>query len=152
MYFNFLIVNFPFIYSNIPAASTYGVYICGSYKNFLNRVLLLKMKILNQGFLVVKLKFLHQHYDMLTITKYVFTNFIWNFKIKRILTVSNIISKEAVIFNEKYVLFCLYAYSCIVCSCFVSPLYTLALAAKLNVIMFFNVHYTKSCQKFSNWS
>jgi hypothetical protein len=26
-YLNFSIVNFPFIYSNIPAASAYGVYI-----------------------------------------------------------------------------------------------------------------------------
>ena len=51
--FNFLIVNFPFICSNIPA---YGVYICqmirysracGSYQDFLDRGLLLTMKLLN---------------------------------------------------------------------------------------------------------
>jgi hypothetical protein len=44
--FNFLIVNFPFICSNIPAAPAYGVYIsqlirysraCGSYQDFLDR-------------------------------------------------------------------------------------------------------------------
>ena len=44
--FNFPIVNFPFICSNIPAASAYGVYIsmltryskaCGSYQDFLDR-------------------------------------------------------------------------------------------------------------------
>jgi hypothetical protein len=39
--FNFLIVNFPFICSNIPAAPAYGVYIaqfraCGSYQDFLD--------------------------------------------------------------------------------------------------------------------
>ena len=45
--FNFPIVNFPFICSNIPAAPAYGEYIsqllrysraCGSYQNFLERV------------------------------------------------------------------------------------------------------------------
>jgi hypothetical protein len=44
--FNFLIVNFLFICSNIPASLAYGVYIfqliryfrdCGSYHDFLNR-------------------------------------------------------------------------------------------------------------------
>ena len=61
--FNFPIVNFPFICSNIPAA--YGVYIsqmirysraCGSYQDFLDRGLLLTRKLLSQGFLLVKLK------------------------------------------------------------------------------------------------
>jgi hypothetical protein len=63
--FNFLIVNFPFICSNIPAAPAYGVYIsqmiqysraCDSYLNILDRGLLLTRKLLNQGFLLVKLK------------------------------------------------------------------------------------------------
>jgi hypothetical protein len=63
--FNFPIVNFPFICSNIPAAPAYGVYIsqmmrysraCGSYQDFLDRGLLLIRKLLNQGFLLVKLK------------------------------------------------------------------------------------------------
>jgi hypothetical protein len=44
--FNFPIVNFPFICSNIPAAPAYGVYIsqlirysraCGSYQDFLDK-------------------------------------------------------------------------------------------------------------------
>jgi hypothetical protein len=48
--FNFPIVNYPFICSNIPAAPAYGVYIsqlirysraCGSYQDFLDRGLLL---------------------------------------------------------------------------------------------------------------
>ena len=60
--FNFLIVNFPFICSNIPASPAYGVYIsqlirysraCGSYQDFLDRGLLLTRKLLNQGFLLV---------------------------------------------------------------------------------------------------
>jgi hypothetical protein len=57
--FNILIVNFPFICSNIPAAPAYEVYIfqlirysraCGSYQDFLDRGLLLTRKLLNQGF------------------------------------------------------------------------------------------------------
>ena len=63
--FNFLIVNFPFICSNIPAAPVYGLYLsqmirysraCGSYQDFLDRGLLLTRKLMNQGFLLVKLK------------------------------------------------------------------------------------------------
>ena len=64
-YFNFPIVNFPFIFSNIPAAPAYGVYIsqlirysraCGSYQDFPDRGMLLTGKLLNQGFLLVKLR------------------------------------------------------------------------------------------------
>ena len=76
--FNFPIVNFPFICNNIPAASAYGVYIsqlirysraCGSYQDFLDRELLLTRKLLNQGFLLVKLKsslrtFYDCHHDL----------------------------------------------------------------------------------------
>ena len=76
--FNFLIVNSPFICSNIPAAPAYGVYIsqmirysraCGSYQDFLDRGLLLTRKLLNQGFLLVKLKsslrkFYGRHHDL----------------------------------------------------------------------------------------
>jgi hypothetical protein len=63
--FNFPIVNFPFISSNIPAAPAYEVYIsqlirysraCGYHQDFLDRRLLLTMKLLNQWFLLVKLK------------------------------------------------------------------------------------------------
>ena len=55
--FNFPIVNFPFIGSNIPAAPAYGVYIsqliwysraCGSYQDFLDTELLPTRKLLNQ--------------------------------------------------------------------------------------------------------
>jgi hypothetical protein len=64
-YFNFPIVNFPFICSNIPADPAYGVYIsqliryssaCGCYQDFLDRGLLLTRKLLNQGFLLGMLK------------------------------------------------------------------------------------------------
>jgi hypothetical protein len=76
--FNFPIVNFPFICTNIPAVPAYGVYIsqiirypraCGSYHNFFDRRLLLTRKLLNQGFLLVKLKsslrkFYGRHHDL----------------------------------------------------------------------------------------
>ena len=76
--FNFPIVNFPSICSNIPAAPAYGVYIsllmryfsaCGAYYDFLDRGLLLTRKILNQWFLLVKLisslrKFYCCHHDL----------------------------------------------------------------------------------------
>jgi hypothetical protein len=56
--FNFPIVNFPFICSNIPAAPAYGVYASqliryprayGSYHNFRDNGFLLTRKLLNQG-------------------------------------------------------------------------------------------------------
>ena len=76
--FNFPIVNFPFICSNIPAAPAYGVYIsqlirysrtCGSYQDILNRGLLQARKLLSHGFLLVKLKsllrkFYDRHHDL----------------------------------------------------------------------------------------
>ena len=76
--FNFPIVNFPFLCSNIPAAPAYGVYIsqlirysraCISYQDFLDRGSLLTRKLLNQGFLMVKLKsslrkFYGRHHDL----------------------------------------------------------------------------------------
>ena len=63
--FNFPIVNFLFICRNIPAAPAYGVHIsqlirytraCGSYQDFRDLELLLTRKLLNHGFLLVKLK------------------------------------------------------------------------------------------------
>jgi hypothetical protein len=63
--FNFPIVKFPFIISNIPGAPACSVYIsqlirysraCGSYQDFLDRGLLLTRQLLDQGFLSVKLK------------------------------------------------------------------------------------------------
>ena len=77
--FNFPIVNFPFICSKITAASAYGVHIsqlirysraCGSYRG-----LLLTRKLLNQWFLLVKLKsslrkFIFTTMTMLTISEH----------------------------------------------------------------------------------
>jgi hypothetical protein len=76
--FNFLIMNFPSICNNIPAAPVYGVYISqlirysrvfGSNQDFRNRGLLLTRKLLNQWFLLVKLKsllrkFYSRHHDL----------------------------------------------------------------------------------------
>jgi hypothetical protein len=70
--------TFHSICSNISAAPAYGVYIsqlirysraCGSYRDFLDRGLLLTRKLLNQGFLLVKLKswlrkFYGRHHDL----------------------------------------------------------------------------------------
>ena len=76
--FNFLIMNFPSICNNIPAAPVYGVYISqlirysrvfGSNQDFRNRGLLLTRRLLNQWFLLVKLKsllrkFYSRHHDL----------------------------------------------------------------------------------------
>jgi hypothetical protein len=76
--FNFPIDNFPFICSSIPAAPAYGVYIsqlirysraCDLYQKFLDRGLLLTRKLLNEGFLLTKLKsslrkFYGRHHDL----------------------------------------------------------------------------------------
>jgi hypothetical protein len=77
-YFNFPIVKFRLICSNIPAAPAYGVYIsqlmrysrtCGSYRDSLDRGLQLIRKLLNQRFLLAKLKsslrkFYSRHHDL----------------------------------------------------------------------------------------
>ena len=57
--FNFSIVNFPYLCSNIPASPAYGVYIshliryaraCSTYDQFLVRGNLLTNKLISQGF------------------------------------------------------------------------------------------------------
>ena len=80
-YFNFPFANFPFICSNILPAPAYGVHfvyisqlirysrVCGSYQDFLDRVLLITKKLLNQCFLLGKLKsslrmFYGRHHDL----------------------------------------------------------------------------------------
>ena len=74
--FNFPIVNFPFICSNIPATPAYGVYIsqltlystdCASYQDLIDRELTRKR--LHQRFLLAKLKsslrkFHGRHHDL----------------------------------------------------------------------------------------
>ena len=77
--FNFAIVNFPFLDSNIPAAPAYGVYVsqliryaraCSMYTSFLSRALLLTSKLLKQGYLQPRLmatckKFYGRHYSLI---------------------------------------------------------------------------------------
>ena len=57
--FNFPIVNFPFLNSNIPSASAYGVYgsqlirygrACSNYQDFMEREKVLTTKLLSQGY------------------------------------------------------------------------------------------------------
>ena len=73
--FNFDIVNFPYMCSNIPAKPTYGVYIsqliricriCDNYSSFLSRHKLLTERLVRQGFWYNKLcitfkKFARRH-------------------------------------------------------------------------------------------
>ena len=63
--FNFAIVNFPFLSSNIPASPTYGVYMsqlirysraCSKYQDFLARCSLLTAKLCKQGFVPTRLQ------------------------------------------------------------------------------------------------
>ena len=63
--FNFNIVNYPFMESNIPINPAYGVYvsrliafarICTDFKDFAERHKLLASKLLKQGFSKQKLK------------------------------------------------------------------------------------------------
>ena len=63
--FNFNIVNFPFLSSNIPAAPAYGVFVSqlvrysrssSNYSDFIKRCSKLTTKLLNQGFEIPKLK------------------------------------------------------------------------------------------------
>jgi len=62
--FNFPIVNYPFLESNIPSSPAYGVYMsqlirysrtCNSYQDFLRRSVLLTRKLLNQGFIETRI-------------------------------------------------------------------------------------------------
>jgi hypothetical protein len=64
-YFNFSIVNFPYLCSNIPASVAYGVYIsqlilyaiaCSAYDQFLVRGSLLANKLMSQGFQMSRLQ------------------------------------------------------------------------------------------------
>lgn len=76
--FNFTIVNFPFLDSNIPASPAYGVFVsqliryaraCSTYTDFLGRASLLTSKLLQQGYLQPRLiatckKFYGRHHDL----------------------------------------------------------------------------------------
>ena len=76
--FDFPIVNFPFLSSNIPASPAYGVYIsqliryaraCVKYSDFLERGQLLSQKLLSQGYVKPRLesslrKFYGRHHEL----------------------------------------------------------------------------------------
>jgi hypothetical protein len=75
--FNFPIVNFPFLSSNIPAAPAYGVYIfqliqysraCGSYHDFHDRGLLLTRKLLKHEFLWLSWSYHFKSFMVATMT------------------------------------------------------------------------------------
>ena len=62
--FNFRIVNFPFLSSNIPAGPSYGIYIsqlvrigriCNTYDEFVKRHLMITSRLIKQGFRYSKL-------------------------------------------------------------------------------------------------
>ena len=61
--FNFEIVNFPFLYGDVPRSPSYGVYIsqlirfvrvCSNVDDFNNRNLFLTAKLLKQGYDIIK--------------------------------------------------------------------------------------------------
>ena len=63
--FDFHIVNYPFLDSNIPSSPAYGVYIsqfiryaraCSEYTDFINRCKIITLKLLNQGYQKDRLK------------------------------------------------------------------------------------------------
>ena len=76
--FNFPIVNFPFLSSNISSAPTYGVYVsqlfryaraCSNYQDFMEHGKVLTTKLLSQGYQKTKLvatlkKFYGRHHDL----------------------------------------------------------------------------------------
>ena len=78
--FNFPIVNFPFLSSNIPSAPAYGVYVsqlirysrtCSNYQDFMGRRKVLTTKFLSQGYQKTKLvatlkKFYGRHHDLVS--------------------------------------------------------------------------------------
>ena len=76
--FNFPIVNFPFLSSNIPSAPAYGFYVsqliryarvCSNYQDFMERGKVLTTKLLSQGYQKTKVvatlkKFYGRHHDL----------------------------------------------------------------------------------------
>ena len=74
--FNFPIVNFPFLSSNIPYAPAYGIYIsqlirfaraCSNYQDFMERGKALTTKLLSQGYqktVATLKKFCGRHHDL----------------------------------------------------------------------------------------
>jgi hypothetical protein len=74
--FNFKIINFPNMCSNIPASPAYGVYISqktsSNYSDFLKRHLHLRNRLMNQGYKQIRLilslkKFMFRYQDLVEI-------------------------------------------------------------------------------------
>ena len=77
--FNFNIINFPHLSSNIPTSPAYGIYIsqliryaraCSSYSDFVQRHRCLSIKLMNQGFVRERLilflkKFIGRYQDLI---------------------------------------------------------------------------------------
>ena len=77
--FNFEIVNFPFLYGDVPRSPSYGVYIsqlirfarvCSNVDDFNNRNLFLTAKLLKQGYRYHKIrkafsKFYYRHSELI---------------------------------------------------------------------------------------
>ena len=78
-YFNFEIVNFPFLDGDVSRSPSYGVYIsqfiffarvCSNVDDFNNRILILTAKLLKQGYRYHKIrkafsKFYHRHSELI---------------------------------------------------------------------------------------
>ena len=76
--YNFPIVNFPFLSSNIPSAPAYGVHVlqliryaraCSNYQDFMEHGKVLTTRLLSQGYQTTKLvatlkKFYGRHHDL----------------------------------------------------------------------------------------
>ena len=84
--FNFSIVNFPYLCSNIPASPAYGVYIsqliryaraCSAYDQFLVRGSLLTKKLMSQGFQMSRLQAAFQNFMVVTTILFTHTTFLW---------------------------------------------------------------------------
>ena len=77
--FNFKIINFPNMCSNVPASPAYGVYISqliryasSNYSDFLKRHLHLRTRLLDQGYKKIRLirslkKFIFRYQDLVEI-------------------------------------------------------------------------------------
>jgi hypothetical protein len=84
--FNFSIVNFPYLCSNIPASPAYVVYIsqliryaiaCSIYDQLLVGGILLTNKLMSQGFQLSPLQAVSANFMVVTTILFVHTTFLW---------------------------------------------------------------------------
>ena len=84
--FNFSIVNFPYLCSNIPASPAYGVYIsqliryaraCSAYDQFLVRGSLLTKSLFHKGFKCLAYRQLSANFMVVTTILFTHTTFLW---------------------------------------------------------------------------